>query len=138
MPAVVDDDNSEPKDGVTEASDDLGGSVRYEPSGVNPSSIVSAHAEATAAHPGDSTPAIQTVGDHPPRAPMATPELSQPANAVNRTIVFHDDDDSEPQDDSPDPEDEPPAAVDAQARLSSRRKREHSSRTQGRQHERTI
>ena len=123
MPALLlDDDDSEPQRGASESPDGLGGTARHEPSGASPSSAVSAHAGASAAHPGDSTPAIQTVGDHPPRAPMETPELSQPANAVNRTIVFPDilnDDESEPQDDLPDPEDEPPAAVDAQARPSS-------------------
>jgi hypothetical protein len=40
---------------------------------------------------------------------MATPELSKPDDGVNRTIVFHDDDDSEPQDVLSDPEDEPTA-----------------------------
>lgn len=120
MPALLlDDDDSEPQGGASESSDGLGGTARQQPSGATPSSAVSAHAGASAAHPGDSTPAIQTVSDHLPRAPMATPELSQPADAVNRTIVFHDDDNSEPQDDLSDPEDEPAAAVDAQARLSS-------------------
>ena len=61
--------------------------------------------------------AVQIHADAARAAAMSLRNRSRPEK--RRTIVFHDDDNSEPRDDLSDPEDEPAAAVDAQARLSS-------------------